>query len=132
MTVFGDGRQTRAFSYIDDVAPVIARSPDVPAARNRVFNIGADTAYTILELAGAVADALGKPCRLRHLNARNEVAHAFADHTRVREVFGPLPAPVDLHTGLKRMADWVCAHGPMAPTVFENIEVTKNLPPAWR
>jgi len=132
MTVFGDGRQTRAFSYIDDVAPVIARSPEVPAARNQVFNIGADTPYTVLELAGAVADALGKPCRLRHLDARNEVVHAFAEHALVRDIFGPLPPSVDLHTGLKRMADWVCAHGPTAPTVFQNIEVTKNLPPAWR
>ena len=42
MTVFGDGRQTRAFTYISDVASLIARSVDIPAARNRVFNIGSD------------------------------------------------------------------------------------------
>ena len=35
MTVFGDGLQTRAFSHVDDVAPLIARAPLVPAARNR-------------------------------------------------------------------------------------------------
>ena len=40
MTIFGDGTQTRAFSYIADVAPVIARAPDVPAAYNEVFNVG--------------------------------------------------------------------------------------------
>merc|ERR1719446_732206 len=47
MTIFGDGSQVRAFSYIDDVAPVISRGPLVPAARNEVFNIGADTPYTV-------------------------------------------------------------------------------------
>ena len=42
MTIFGDGTQTRAFSYIDDVAPVIADAIDTPAAWNETFNIGAD------------------------------------------------------------------------------------------
>src|SRR5262245_7827355 len=42
MSIFGDGAQTRAFSHIDDVAPVIARAPRVLAAYNQVFNIGAD------------------------------------------------------------------------------------------
>ncbi len=42
MTIFGDGTQTRAFSYIDDVAPVIAAAIDTPDAWNQVFNVGAD------------------------------------------------------------------------------------------
>src|SRR3954471_22651876 len=46
-TVFGDGEQTRAFSYIGDVAPAIARSVEVPAAYNETFNIGGDTPYTV-------------------------------------------------------------------------------------
>src|SRR5262249_46273576 len=41
MTIFGDGTQRRAFSYVGDIAPIIAGSPWVPAARNEVFNIGA-------------------------------------------------------------------------------------------
>src|SRR5437764_13042850 len=57
MTVFGDGRQTRAFTHIDDVAPLIARSIDVPAAANEVFNVGADTPHTVLDLAQSVARA---------------------------------------------------------------------------
>ena len=41
MTIFGDGDQRRAFSYIDDVAPLIARGPLLQDARNHVFNVGA-------------------------------------------------------------------------------------------
>ncbi len=41
MTIFGDGTQTRAFSFVDDVAPIVAESVEIPAARNEVFNIGA-------------------------------------------------------------------------------------------
>ena len=40
LTIFGDGDQTRAFSYIDDVAPVIAKSVRHPAAYGEAFNIG--------------------------------------------------------------------------------------------
>src|SRR5580692_11540570 len=42
LSLFGDGTQTRAFSYIDDVAPVIAGIYDRPEAWNQVFNVGAD------------------------------------------------------------------------------------------
>src|SRR5262245_62533911 len=50
MTIFGDGTQTRAFSYIGDVAPIIAKSIEVPEAYNQIFNIGADQPYSINEL----------------------------------------------------------------------------------
>lgn len=136
MTVFGDGLQTRAFSHVDDVAPVIARSPDVAGARNQVFNVGADTPYSVLELAREVAAAFGVEPRVRHLPARNEVVHAFSDHARVRDVFGGVPGlgddPIDLRTGIQRMAEWVKARGPMTPLTFEGIEVRKGLPEGWR
>lgn len=131
MSVFGDGLQTRAFSHVDDVAPTIARSPLEPAARNQVFNVGADTPYTIMELASQVAQAFDKPCEVKHLPARNEVVHAFSDHSRVRKVFGD-SMPIDLATGIRRMAEWVKARGPASPVRFDNIEIPRNLPPSWK
>lgn len=131
MSIFGDGSQTRAFSHIDDVAPIIARAPMVREAENRLFNVGADTPYTVLELAQEVAAALGRPARIKHLEARNEVLHAFADHSAVRRVFAP-SAPIDLATGLRRMAQWVLDQGPATPVRFENIEISRNLPASWR
>ena len=59
MTIFGDGTQTRAFSYIEDVAPLIAESVDMPACRNQVFNIGADQPCALRDLATRVAAAMG-------------------------------------------------------------------------
>jgi UDP-glucose 4-epimerase len=130
LTIFGDGQQTRAFSHVDDVAPIIARAPLTPAARNRVFNIGADTPYTVLRLAEEIAAAFGKPCNVKHLPARNEVVHAFSDHTRVHDVFQP-PPPIDLHTGIARMAEWVRRRGPAVPVRFSDIEVRDKLPAGW-
>lgn len=130
LTVFGDGLQTRAFSHVDDVAPVIARSPLVPAAMNKTFNIGADTPYTVLSLAETVADAFVVPLQLKHLPARNEVLHAFSDHTKVQNVFGT-GTPIDLPTGIRRMANWVKQQGSATPIRFSNIEIREKLPAGW-
>src|ERR1043165_3010812 len=46
LSVFGDGLQQRAFSYIGDIAPAIANSVNIREAMNEVFNIGADQHYT--------------------------------------------------------------------------------------
>jgi len=131
MSVFGDGLQTRAFSHVDDVAPIIARSPLVPAAYNETFNVGADKPYTVLELAQEVATSFGVAPNVVHLPARNEVVHAFSDHTKVRRAFDPPPC-VELPEGIRRMADWTRAQPLLPPTRFDTIEIRRNLPPSWQ
>lgn len=132
MPVFGDGMQTRAFSHIADVAPVIARSPLVEEARNEVFNVGADTPYTILDLVHEIGDAFGVEPDVQHLEARNEVIDAFSDHSKMRRVFG-CGEPLSLHEGIARMARWARDHGPCSPSEFPGkIEVATNMPPSWR
>lgn len=130
MTVFGDGEQTRAFSYIGDIAPVIARSVEVEGAFNRVFNIGADTPYSVNALAKNVAGAFGVEAVIDHLPQRKEVVDAYSSHERIRETFGELPA-TNLKEGIVRMAEWAGKMGPRPASTFSSIEVTKNLPPSW-
>jgi UDP-glucose 4-epimerase len=130
MTVFGDGSQTRAFSYVGDMAPVMADAIDTPAARNQVFNIGADQPFSVGELAEAAARAMQVPARVVNLPARNEVQDAWSSHDKVRRVFGERPM-VSLEEGLARMAAWVRSHGARASQEFEHIEVRKNFPAAW-
>jgi UDP-glucose 4-epimerase len=131
MTIFGDGRQTRAFSYIDDVAPIIARAPLVQAAYGEVFNIGADQPCTVLELAHEVAKAFDVEPRIQHHPARKEAEHAFSSHHKVRRMFDP-PPPIEMVEGIRRMAAWVRQQGPATPLEFDDIEVSLNLPPSWR
>jgi UDP-glucose 4-epimerase len=130
MTVFGDGEQTRAFSYIGDVAPIIAQSIGLPQAYNQVFNIGADTPYSVNQLAEAVAQAMGVEVNTVHLPERNEVFNAYSSHEKVHKVFGQWElCPLD--EGLARMASWVKQHGARSSQGYENIEVMKNFPVAW-
>lgn len=132
MTIFGDGEQKRAFSYVDDVIGPIARSAWTDAAQNRVFNIGSDTPHTVNDLAQAVAEAMGRPDHpIEHLEARNEVKVAYSDHTAAQEVFGT-HAETPLRDGLHRMAAWVKKVGARESQLFGDIEVWKNMPPVWK
>jgi UDP-glucose 4-epimerase len=131
MTIFGDGTQTRAFSYIGDVAGPMARAVRMPSAYNQTLNIGSDNVTSLNELATLVAEAMGVPRNVRYLPARQEVVHAAADHSKFTRVFGCC-AQWSLTAGLGRMAEWAKQVGPRQSSVFGSIEVHKNLPPSWR
>ncbi len=131
LTVFGDGQQTRAFSYIDDVAPVIARSVFNPAAFGQIFNVGGDQPYTVNQLAQEVCRVMGAPqSAIVHLPPRNEVVHAFSSHAKVREYLD-VPPPLPLADGLQRMAAWVQRVGSRQTSDFANIEIPHGLPAGW-
>lgn len=132
LTVFGAGEQSRAFTYIADVAPIIARCVERPAAFNQVYNVGADVPYSVNALAAAVARAMGAELRMEHLPPRNEVMHAFSDHGKARAVFADLARGVSLDDGLARMAAWAKVTGARATPKFTAIEVQRNLPPSWK
>jgi UDP-glucose 4-epimerase len=130
MSIVGDGSQTRGFSYIGDVAPLIARAIDVPAAMNQVFNVGADEPTTVNELARLVARAMGRQAAVTYLEARKEVPHAVADHAKIKDVFGYRPV-WSLERGLARMAEWALRIGPREPGRRAALEVSRSLPPSW-
>lgn len=131
MSVFGDGLQTRAFSYIDDVAPIIAKCVEVKESENELFNIGADQPYTILEMAKTVAAAFGVPPEMIFNPARNEVQHAYASHSKLNSIFGNQKT-VSLEEGIRKMAEWAKKVGTRKSTAFKNIEVNQNMPPSWK
>ncbi|KAF4720405.1 hypothetical protein FOZ62_008038 [Perkinsus olseni] len=125
LTIFGDGQQLRAFSYIDGVAPIISRAP-------LVFNIGADTPYNINRLAKEISNAMGEPDHpFKYEPARLEVVNAVASHEKVRRIFAP-PETVDLITGLERTVEWYNVVGAsFTPVEFESVEVIDKMPPSW-
>src|SRR3954451_3278290 len=132
LSIFGDGEQTRAFSYVGDIVGPIADAPDVEGARNEIFNVGADTPYSINHLADVVRAAMGVPEHpVIHNEARDEVVDAHSDHSKAQRVFGT-GDPVSLEDGVARMVEWAKAHGPRETPPFAGIEIEKNLPPSWR
>lgn len=130
MTIFGDGQQTRAFSYIRDISPIMAEAIEHPSAYNQIFNVGADQNYTVNDLAEHIARSMGVEPNIQHVPARSEVVHAYSDHSKVRRIFGDQKLH-SLEEGLSIMAQWVKQHGARQSKKFENIEVMKNFPKAW-
>ncbi|MEZ6041058.1 MAG: NAD-dependent epimerase/dehydratase family protein [Planctomycetaceae bacterium] len=130
LPVFGDGLQQRAFSYVADLMPPMLSAPCEARANGQVFNIGATTPTTVLELAKVVCAEFGVDADIEFLPARNEVKAAWADHSRCDEVFGHSTA-TPLNEGIRKMAQWARTVGARTSSEFHNIEVTKGLPAGW-
>lgn len=131
LSIFGDGEQQRAFSYVGDIVDIIASSPSIPRALNNVFNVGADVPFTVNQLAHEVCNVFGlKNYPINHLEARNEVVIAYSDHSKAYSVFGK-PEGTTLNEGLTKMARWVKEAGARKSPKFKNIEIERNLPPFW-
>jgi UDP-glucose 4-epimerase len=103
---------------------------EVKEAYNQVFNIGADKEFTVNELAHTVCDVMGMTGQVRHLEARNEVMHAYADHSKVQKVFN-INSGYSLKEGLEKMAGWAKSAGSRKSGKFEGIEITEKLPAIW-
>ena len=132
MTIFGDGSQQRAFTYVADIAPLIAESPWVQAAHNEIINIGADVPCTVHQLASEVGAAMDSPAHpIEKLPQRNEVQFAYSDHSKAKRIFGP-SSETSLRDGLRCMARWARATGIRRAQAFDGVEVNRNMPLSWQ
>ena len=133
MTIFGDGTQTRAFSYIDDVAPMMAEAIDVPGGaepgvqRRRRSAVFAATSSRRPGRGGDGRAAARRAPRRRGTKCSTRTRRT----TRCARVFGERPQ-TPLEDGLARMAAWVREHGARPSAPFDGIEILKNLPAAWQ
>lgn len=130
LSVFGDGLQTRAFSYIGDIAPHIANCVNIPKSYNEIFNIGADKEYSVLELAETIMQVMEIKGEVMHLEPRNEVIHAYADHSKAHRIFNII-SQTSLYDGIQKMANWAKKVGSRKSNDFENIEILEKLPSFW-
>jgi UDP-glucose 4-epimerase len=131
LPIFGDGNQTRAFSHVSDVAPVIADSIRRPEAYDQIFNLGADRAVTVNELGETVSRAMGVPFRPRYLPARFEVLHTPVSHAKARALLG-YRSRVGLEEGVHAMAAWVRQVGARASKGFGALKIERSLPTSWK
>jgi UDP-glucose 4-epimerase len=132
VSIYGDGEQTRAFSYISDVAPIIAKSIEMPAFFGQTINIGGDTPYTINQMVDVLEEAANTKIERAYLEQRNEVKHAYSTHDKLESLYPNRPARVTLLEGLKKMYAWSLERGIQSGKKFKNIEIRKCLPSFWK
>ncbi len=130
LTVFGDGQQTRQFSYVGDVASIMAASATDHRFYNNIFNIGSDSFYTVNEIASRISTAYGVEPNIKFLRQRHEVNHAIAAHQKLKEL-GFLKSETPLEEGIRRMVDWTKKVGIRKNRPFKKIEIHEGLPEGW-
>lgn len=131
LSIFGDGDQTRAFSYVKDIAPIIARSTENAEIYGEVFNIGSDHAVSVKDLAGLVMKAMEMNEAIKYLEQRNEVKHAYASHEKIKKYLSHIES-TKLEQGLKKMAEWAKKTSHQPTIKMKHLEITKNLPSFWK
>ncbi len=107
--IFEDGLQKRDFVSVHDVARACRLALEVPEAAGGVFNIGSGKAVTVLEVAAAIAEVMGKPHLRPEITGRyrvGDVRHCFADISLARRVLGYAPL-ISFHQGLAELAGWL-------------------------
>lgn len=104
VTVHGDGRQSRDFTYIDDVVRANLAAATAPAGvcSGRRYNVAGGARHSLLEVLDILADAIGTPPRPTFTEPRvGDVRHTWADIAAARGDLGYAPL-VGLHEGLVR------------------------------
>jgi UDP-glucose 4-epimerase len=111
--IYGDGEQTRCFSYVDDVIYSLKRMIDCPSGS--IYNVGPDDkdgeVVSINELAVIVAEITGYKGEAIHMPGRpREVKHAFTSSDKIREEFG-YQTKTNLRDGIRKIVEYVEERG---------------------
>jgi UDP-glucuronate decarboxylase len=111
LTVFGDGFQTRSFTYVTDQIEGLLRLASIDAAEGQVINIGNVNEITVLELAQKVIALTGSESSLSFYPLpEDDPLRRRPDITRAKEILGWEPK-ASLENGLVRTIDWVRSCG---------------------
>ena len=130
--IYGDGQQTRAFSYIDDVTPYLAKAGFLEETKGEIINIGPLEDYTIQELAETILDAFGSELKPIHMPDRpREVKHAYCTNDKAQRLLG-YKTTIGLDEGIRRMVDWAKTIGPKDFKYLTQLELTgSKVPETW-
>ena len=131
--VYGDGEQTRAFTYIDDITPIIAKLKD-DTGNGQIYNIGPRQEYSINELAEIISSIFD--VEIEHVEDRPlEVKHAFCTNKKATAELG-YRTNTDFREGIVRTAAWARllkkGTGIAKPKYLDELElVNESTPSVW-
>jgi UDP-glucose 4-epimerase len=104
-TIFGDGRQSRDFTYIDNVVQANLKACTAPRAPGQVINVAGGKSYDLLYLLQVLRELLGSRVEPRFGPPRpGDVRYSLADLARARDILG-YRVEVAFEEGLRRLVD---------------------------
>jgi UDP-glucose 4-epimerase len=105
VTIFGDGGQSRDFTYVENVVAANLAAADAAGANGRIFNVAAGAPNSVNALIETIAALLGKDVLREHAPPRaGDIRDSFADVSAARDVLGWEPT-IDFEDGLRRTID---------------------------
>ena len=130
LTIFGDGEQTRAFSYIDDILEPLWNSAIRPEASQEIINLGGIEEISINEASSVLLQVLGKGTRT-YLEPRHEVKHSIPTWEKSVHILG-FEHKTDLEEGLTKMWEWAKQQPMRERFVWPSYELEKGIYSYWK
>jgi UDP-glucose 4-epimerase len=130
MTIFGDGMQTRAFSYIDDIVEPLWKAAIEPKASKEIINLGGIIGYTISEANTIIKNIIGGGIT-EFKEARHEVKHAIPTYQKSINILG-FEHKTDLHYGLIKMWEWAQVQPKRDRFIWPSYELDKGIYKFWQ
>lgn len=130
MTIFGDGNQTRAFSYIDDSLEPLWNAAILPKASKQIINLGGIEAYSINEANSILREVIGGG-NLIYKESRHEVKHSIPTWQKSIDILG-FKHKTSLKEGLTNMWKWVQTQPKRERFVWSPYELDKGIYDFWK
>ena len=130
ITIFGDGTQKRAFSYIDDSLEPLWNAAIKPKASKQIINLGGIHEYSINEAADILSEVLGGAKKI-YLEGRHEVHTAVPTYQKSIDILG-FKHETNLKEGLTKMWEWAQQQPKRERFVWENYELEKGIYSFWK
>ena len=131
MTIFGDGEQTRAFSFIDDILEPLWNSATREEASKQIINLGGVEEISIKEAANTLRAVIGTKDEFRYLEARHEVKHSIPTFQKSIDLLD-FKSTTTLYDGLEQMWDWGKSQPMRERFVWDEYELDKGIYSFWK
>jgi UDP-glucose 4-epimerase len=105
--IYGDGQQTRDFTFVSDVIAANLAASQVPEAVGQIFNIGGGSRVVLSEVLDTMSEIVGKPIKRNYIErAMGDARHTAADVQKAKKILGYQPQ-VSLPAGLVQEWNWI-------------------------
>ena len=130
LTIFGDGEQKRAFSYINDSVEPLFNAAILPEASKQIINLGGIDDCSINEAADTLLSVMGDGSKV-YLEGRHEVKYAFSTYQKSVDILG-FKHTTTLKDGLRDMWLWAKVQPQRQQFIWKNYELEKGLYSFWK
>ena len=131
MTIFGDGEQTRAFSFIDDILEPLWNSAIREEASKQIINLGGVEEISIKEAANTLRAVIDTKDEFRYLEARHEVKHSIPTFQKSIDLLD-FKSTTTLYDGLEQMWFWAVDQPMRERFVWDKYELSKGIYSFWK